>query len=147
MIHGDYAVRNVLFDHDAVVGILDFDNCQTTSRGRDVLRCISHSFHATSPHVTAFFEGYAEGSGISSAEVTEYFDFWRYTCASRVWPIADRYLSPHTYQARWDSFITEDLDWFESDWSRARETLLAIARKSGVMLPETSQGDSVGPPD
>jgi Ser/Thr protein kinase RdoA (MazF antagonist) len=85
--HGDYTWRNIFFDaDDNICGVLDFDNFQPASAGRDVMRCFTYSFPFGYTTALEYFAGYARTANLSPTEAREYVRTWQYLSTYRMFP-------------------------------------------------------------
>jgi Ser/Thr protein kinase RdoA (MazF antagonist) len=126
-IHGDFTLRNVLFEDDEVRGIVDFDNLRVSDRAHDVMRCFTLSFSNDSPGAMEYFRGYARASGIDAEDARRYVSIYHYISLLGVWPADVLFENPQHYRSRWDQFLRpRSLSW-ENGWDVLAARLADLA--------------------
>jgi hypothetical protein len=64
---------------------------------------------------------------LSAEQARGYVALYRYISSYRVWPAAQRYLEPETYDPRWDDLIVPFPDW---DWAMLSDRFAEIAARA-----------------
>lgn len=92
ILHGDYQETNLFFGADAVVAVIDWDQCGAGARSYDVLRAL-HLMLALSPALCrAFLEGYRSVRDLPDEELDAMARCYGALSDSNLWVFAAAYL-------------------------------------------------------
>jgi homoserine kinase type II len=69
VVHGDFHDANVLFEGDAVVGILDWERARRACPVEELIRATHLSFRLSAPHTAAFVSGYRRIRAVTASEI------------------------------------------------------------------------------
>ena len=85
VIHGDYQLTNILFIHDTVSAVIDWDKARRASPVMEVVRALDHGLELDSADCRAFLTGYRSVLSLPDEVLRGGVEYWTQQQARSVW--------------------------------------------------------------